>query len=161
MQAAWTSAIAVLGTLLGAALTYVLQRRSLDRTQLEARRERARKELVEAFNAFASATMALGNAEKDRWSHRMRSPTDEEPVEVRREADRLRSEAWNTYFRVRLLADPARDDRLLGQVSRAINLASDVSKDNAVDGEHMRGTGVRAAIEDAIDVAGSLLREQL
>ncbi|MER5182012.1 hypothetical protein ABT009_27260 [Streptomyces sp. NPDC002896] len=55
MQVVATSVIAVLGTLLSSALTYVFQRRNAERSEQFARNERLRQERIDAYCAFGGA----------------------------------------------------------------------------------------------------------
>jgi hypothetical protein len=157
VQPVLTSAVAVIGTLLGSVLTYLFQRRNADQTQAESRRERARQELVESFSSYASATMTLRRAEYDRWNRRRESADGAEPVEVRQESYKLRGEAWGTYFRLRLLTEPGRDEELLRCAAQAIEEAGWVSKAKTSDELHERGERARAVLDEAVSLASARL----
>jgi membrane protein YqaA with SNARE-associated domain len=93
MQSVATSIVAILGTLLGAVLSYGLQRRVLNEVHDSTRRDQREQHRLAAFGAFAAATMDLRRAEYDRWNRRVESPDGVESVEVRQESYRLRGEA--------------------------------------------------------------------
>ncbi|MBO1333196.1 hypothetical protein [Streptomyces sp. VRA16 Mangrove soil] len=102
-----TSVIAVLGTLLGAALTPVLQGRATARSERFAREERLRQERIDAYCAFGGALANYRRGQLDRWFRRLeeRSADPADVHELRREAQRLRAAAIEAMFRVELLTD--------------------------------------------------------
>ncbi|MET8471020.1 hypothetical protein ABZY90_07110 [Streptomyces sp. NPDC006422] len=102
-----TSVIAVLGTLLGAGLSHVLQSRTAARGQDFARAERLRQERIDAYCAFGGALANYRRGQLDYWFPRHdRRPDDSTGVhELRREAQRLRAVAMEALFRVELLTD--------------------------------------------------------
>ncbi|MER5950726.1 hypothetical protein ABT127_32280 [Streptomyces sp. NPDC001904] len=102
-----TSLIAVLGTLLGAALTPVLQGRATARSERFAREEKLRQERIDAYCAFGGALANYRRGQLDRWFRRLddRSSDPADIHELRREAQRLRAAAIEAMFRVELLTD--------------------------------------------------------
>src|SRR4051794_23468571 len=71
MSSTWTSAIAVIGTLLGSTLTYLFQRMTLNRTIMVARGDKRREEFIDALATYASTVTALRRAEFDRAKKRL------------------------------------------------------------------------------------------
>ncbi|MFF3494862.1 hypothetical protein ACFYWS_26350 [Streptomyces sp. NPDC002795] len=105
-----TSVIAVLGTLLGATLSHILQSRTAARGQNFARAEQLRQERIAAYCAFGGALDNYRRGQLDRWfpTHVDRPGETVDVHELRREAQRLRTAAMEAMFRVDLLtADPA------------------------------------------------------
>ncbi|MCQ4210281.1 hypothetical protein [Streptomyces longispororuber] len=102
-----TSVIAVLGTLLGAGLSHLLQSRTAARAEEFTLRERLRQERIDAYCAFGGALANYRRGQLDRWfarqADRANDPAD--PHELRREAQRLRAAAMEALFRVELLTD--------------------------------------------------------
>ncbi|MFJ9180500.1 hypothetical protein [Streptomyces sp. NPDC102360] len=100
-----TSVIAVLGTLLGAGLSHVLQSRTAARGQDFARAERLRQERIDAYCAFGGALANYRRGQLDRWfpEHVDRPGETADVHELRREAFRLRASAMEAMFRVELL----------------------------------------------------------
>jgi heme exporter protein D len=158
VQAVATSIVAVLGTLLGAVLSYGLQRRMLNEVHDSARRDQRQQHRLAAFGAFAAATMDLRRAEYDRWNRRVESPDGVESVEVRQESYRLRGEAWNAFFRLKLVADPASEAAIMKHAEEAVQAAASVSK--APDAVELRERGERARqlLETFVEVAAVRLR---
>ncbi|MFJ4435472.1 hypothetical protein [Streptomyces sp. NPDC088923] len=105
MEAVATSLVAVLGTVLGAALTHVFQRRNALRAEAVAREERLRQERVAAFSSFAGALADYRRGQLDHWYARHREEPGAE--ERRREAARLRAVALEAMFRAELLTASA------------------------------------------------------
>jgi hypothetical protein len=160
VQAVATSVVAVLGTLLGAALSYVLQRRMLDEVHESARRDQRQQHRLAAFGAFAAATMDLRRAEYDRWNRRAESPDGIEPVGVRQESYRLRGEAWNAFFRLKLVADPVQEAGIMKQAEEAVQAAAGVSKASDAVELGKRGERAREVLEAFVDVASVRLRTE-
>ncbi|MGD6751621.1 hypothetical protein [Streptomyces sp. BH105] len=102
-----TSVIAVLGTLLGAALSHVLQSRTAARGQDFARAERLRQERIDAYCACGGALANYRRGQLDRWfpQHVDRPGETADVHELRREAQRLRTAAMEAMFRVELLTE--------------------------------------------------------
>ena len=122
MQAIFASIVAVVGTLLGSLLTYVLQRKTTEESSRNARRERRRKELEGAIDGFSSAASALRRAEYDRGKKRIAGDAPVVREEARQEMYRRRTETWTAYYRLRLRADPHMDEDLLRDAELVIKL---------------------------------------
>ncbi|GLY85785.1 hypothetical protein [Actinoallomurus iriomotensis] len=105
MGGALTSLVAVAGTLLGSALTYVFQRRTAGRAEQFARDERLRQERLSAYSAFAEAVMEYRHEELKVWLHQRGELTHPLPERFEVEQGRLRSVALRAKYRVQLLAD--------------------------------------------------------
>ncbi|MBA0052694.1 hypothetical protein E0L36_17960 [Streptomyces sp. AJS327] len=105
MEIVATSVIAVVGTLLGSASTYLFQRRATRRAEWFARTERLRQERLDAYCALGGALANYRRGQLDYWfaHHARRSPGD--VPELKREAQRLRTVALEAMFRVRLLTE--------------------------------------------------------
>jgi hypothetical protein len=100
------SAIAVAGTLLGSATTYMFQRFTAGRAEEFARDERLRQERLAAYSAFAGAITALRQKVIDLWFSQHgdhREPKDVAALQA--EADRLGAAADHARFRVQLVAE--------------------------------------------------------
>jgi hypothetical protein len=109
------SLIAVAGTLLGSALTFVFQNRSAARGERFNRDERLRAERLSAYNDFVSAVTQLRQAVITLWFRRRQEAEDGEPTErswaAHLDSDRLGAVADHAKFRVKLVtADPALAD---------------------------------------------------
>lgn len=102
-----TTVIAVLGTLMGAGLSHVLQSRTAARGQDFTRAERLRQERIDAYCSFGGALANYRRGQLDYWFRRHDGRTDDSTGvhELRREAQRLRAAAMEALFRVELLTD--------------------------------------------------------
>ncbi len=158
MQGVLTAGVAVAGTLLGAVLTYLFQRRTLEKTQEVARREQLRQERLSAFEAFAATAMDLRRAERDRWNLRKEGREDAERREARQATYHLRTEAWAAFFRMKLISEPGTDDRLMEQAEKVIEVASSVSKANNEEDYHARGALTRTVLDEFVKAASSRVR---
>lgn len=160
MQPVLASIVAVAGTLLGSCLTYLFQRRTTERTTLEARRERRRQEFAEAVADYASKATALRRAEFNRGKKRISHAAPEAREEARQESYRLRAETISAYYLVRLYADPDADQDLVRDAEDVIELSGHISADpeteNEMDELYRAATN---ALEKVVDAASGRLRD--
>ncbi|WP_438293308.1 hypothetical protein [Streptomyces sp. HUAS TT7] len=150
MEALWTSAVAVVGTLLGGVVTHVLQGRAARQSELFTRGESLRQERIAAYSSFASAVEDFRRGQADRWYRKQEDPDGEAHVVASAEAHRLRAVARQALYRVKLLAG---DRGLVDAGEHALQCTRDVS--NALDPEQ-RGQlddAAKAAIEQFIELA--------
>jgi hypothetical protein len=139
MAAVLASVIAVLGTLAGATVGYIFQRRGSQLDQVSAREERLRQEQLTACSAFAAAVMELRRAQYDRWYRRREPPDQLDSGHARDESYRLRSAAWSAFYRFRLTT---RDTDLTSLGWTAVEEAAHIST-AAIEAE-LRANGERA-----------------
>ena len=154
----WASLVAVAGTLLGVATTYFFQRRTTERTFAEARYERARKEFPDGVVAVSSESMTLRRAEYDRWKLQERRGDSVRTYEALEEVYRQRVVARNALYRVRLLADPARDDELVKQARRMVDLCGHVADAETSKDLKLRDEEARKSVEQVIELAAARLQ---
>ncbi|MER6473762.1 hypothetical protein [Streptomyces collinus] len=109
MESIIASAIAVLGTLLGAGITLAFQQRTTDRSHQFTRREKLRQERLDAYSAYAGALVNYRRCLIHLWFCEHEQPPPEHPDAVRVRAYDLRSSAQEALFRVQMLTD---DDNL-------------------------------------------------
>lgn len=105
MESVIASAVAVLGTLLGSALTVAFQRRTTDRSHRFTRRESLRQERLEACSAYAGALVNYRRCLVHLWFCEHEQPPPEDPGTVRVRAYDLRSRAQEALFRAQMLTD--------------------------------------------------------
>lgn len=124
MEVVATSVIAVLGTLLGSALTHLFQRRTVLRTEHFTRTERLRQERIDAYCSFGGALANYRRGRMDYWfaRHDGRVSEESEIHELRREAQRLRAAAMEAMFRAELLTPSEELDALGRQALEAVDL---------------------------------------
>ncbi|MFC7306303.1 hypothetical protein ACFQVC_19025 [Streptomyces monticola] len=144
------SVIAVLGTLLGVAITQRFQRRALQRTEEFARREKMRQERLDAYSAYAGSLVNYRRSLVHRWFFEHEQRTDEEEVDVRRRAYDFRSQAQDALFRVEMLTD---DEGLIAQARGAFERISLVHKAQGRDEMDARRDETRREIDDFVKAA--------
>lgn len=89
---AWPSLIAVVGTLLGATVTYLFQKQNAERTEARALEQARRSERLAACEAFAGAMVDYRRGEYDRVHQRLRGDTRNDVYRATLDEDyRLRS----------------------------------------------------------------------
>ncbi|MFI7317038.1 hypothetical protein [Streptomyces venezuelae] len=105
MESIAASAIAVLGTLLGAGLTHLFQQRASQRGRVFERDERLRKERIDAFCTYAGVLVDLRRVLVTRWYCMHEGRPQEQTSEARQRSYELRSEAQEALFRIQMLTD--------------------------------------------------------
>ncbi|GGU97003.1 hypothetical protein GCM10010211_75460 [Streptomyces albospinus] len=106
MEAVITSVVAVLGTLLGSAVTHVFQSRTADRRERFTRAERLRQERIDAYCAYAGALLDYRRVLVHRWFvvHE-EDRCDEDSPELREEVYKTRYAAQEAMFRAQMVTD--------------------------------------------------------
>jgi hypothetical protein len=127
MEAILPGIFGLAGTLLGAGLSYVLQRRTAKETRRSERQERRNREFLNAVGAYSSAVSQLRRAEHDRAKKRLTNAPEEEREDARQETYRLRSDASSAYYRLRLWADPRFDDDFLEEGERIVEITKNIT----------------------------------
>ena len=127
------SLIAVVGTLLGSATTYLFQRQTIERAERFARQERLRQERMAVYGAFAGAVTDHRRAVVNLWFRRGAGPDDPGYRAAREECDRLGAALDHARFQVQLIAD---DTELLALAAGAHHRTSAISE--AVDLDELK-----------------------
>ncbi|MEV0379949.1 hypothetical protein [Nonomuraea sp. NPDC050643] len=157
MEAVAAGVVAVLGTLLGAALNHLLERRTARQADLSARSERLRAERIEAYCALGGALTNYRRAQMDLWFTRHDHPDRPDLVELRREEQRLRSAALEALFRVELLTD---DETLIDKGRAALSAIDGMDcTDQSAQMSQARSAS-RALIYDFIRAAKPFVRDE-
>jgi hypothetical protein len=156
MEPIFASAVAVVGTLLGVAVSHLLQQRQYRSADLVAREERRRSERVEAFSAFAENLMQFRRAQYDRWWRRHETANGMTPPSVRDESYRLRASAWHAFFRLKLLTD---DTDLIAMAGEAIENAADIPGASSEEELSSRGDRARASLDAFVTAAALTVRD--
>lgn len=113
------SLVAVAGTLLGSATTYLFQSRAAARQQLQEREAQRREERLSAYADFVAAVTALRQAVITLWfrQRQERADGDAAPTwQAHLDSDRLGAAADHAKFRVRLVSGDAE----LGELAEAV-----------------------------------------
>lgn len=156
MAVIWASLIAVVGTLGGAAASYLFQGRISERSQSTARWEQLRQERLAAYSSFAGAVMDLRRTQYDRGYSRITEDDHLGRADIIAESSRLRSVTWTAFYRFKLTSPDAELTELAGQ---AIEHAFEV--DDASDKADLkaRSEQARARIDAFISKAAKQLED--
>ncbi|MFJ3641321.1 hypothetical protein ACIPRD_16385 [Streptomyces sp. NPDC090108] len=150
METIIASAIAVLGTLLGAGITLVFQQRATDRGRRFARDERLRQERLEAYSAYGSAVLDLRSCLIHLWYCKHEQPPSEDPEAVRKRGFALRSSAQEALFKVQMLTEESALSRAADAVLDEVNALAGVDDRAQLEDGRVR---TRAAIRQLIGSA--------
>ncbi|MFB7115570.1 hypothetical protein [Streptomyces sp. NPDC056291] len=107
------SALAVIGTLLGAAVAHRYQ----EKTAARADRERRHQRLLDACADFLALAEDYRQAQYDRWTSQHAGPDSEAALAARSESYRLYAEVRSSVFRLRLVAPGPQTRRLAEQAA--------------------------------------------
>ena len=121
MAASVSAIIAVLGTLLGSALTYVFQRRADARSHEFSFHQQLRTERIAAYTAFAVACSEYRRGQHDRWRRQDEEPGGAAAFNARIESYRLKGIALQALLQVPLVAN---DGALVGVAKQAYDLTT-------------------------------------
>ncbi|TDC78114.1 hypothetical protein [Streptomyces hainanensis] len=155
MAGVLSALIAVLGTLLGVALTQRSQRQAAARDQAFATQQQLRSERMAVYSDFAGAVTELRRGQQDRWHRRYEDPEGSSHHEARIEAYRLRGVALHVLFRVQLIASgqPLIDAaRQAYELTSATHKASDQTELSTLGGQ------AREALEHFVKLATADVR---
>ncbi|MFD8567965.1 hypothetical protein [Streptomyces sp. NPDC059639] len=136
-----TSLIAVTGTLLGAALGYLFQRRNTDRAERRA-----------AVLTYANAATDVIRSQQDWWHRRNEEAEGAEHRAARLEAHRLRSAARQAINGLNILLP---DNALLDQAEATFTVAGDVHRATSSADLDNRSTEARQSIRAFIALAAT------
>ncbi|UNZ21692.1 hypothetical protein HC362_09810 [Streptomyces sp. 891-h] len=155
MDGALSTLIAVCGTLLGAGLTHVFQRRAAARDQRFVVQQQLRAERMAVYSDFAGAVTEFRRGQHDRWHRKNEDPESSACFDARVEAYRLRGVALHALFRVQLIAS---EQSLTDAAQRAYDLTSAAHEATSKQELNARGTGAREALESFIKLASADVR---
>lgn len=154
MEAAATAMIAVIGTLLGAVLSYLFQRRASDHQFLLNTEAARRQERLDAYAAYGGAAVRFRLAALDVWHRADENASDEVQRRAKAKFYRLRAELVDAEIRVRLVSADARLDPLMSEV---VHTASQIPKAKSAAERTTRSDAWKAAIERFLAEASSEL----
>ena len=105
MQGAVTAVIAVAGTLLGAAITYLFQRMNAQRAEAFSFQQQLRSERMIVYSDFAKIVKEYQRAQDSRWFRNCEDPKSKDAYDAFMKALDLGSSVQHALFRVELVAD--------------------------------------------------------
>ncbi|GAA4833480.1 hypothetical protein [Kitasatospora terrestris] len=146
---------ALVGTLTGAAAAHLFQRRAAGQALRSGREEWLRRQRLEAYSAFAGTVLSFRRAQHRRARERLRGTPEAESAAVADESRHLRAAAWESYYRLRMLA---RSPAITELAERAVQEAAAVR--SAADGGDLdrRAATARDAVTRFSDLAGEQIR---
>ncbi|WJV44258.1 hypothetical protein [Streptomyces flavofungini] len=158
MEVVLAAAIAVVGTLMGSVITYLLQVRTAEHGERRRNREQLRQERLTAFCAVVDALHSVRRAEHDRWRHEQESPEGAEAIEARERSIELRPAAWSALTRLHLLVD---EPELVRSAQRAYRSVRAIHWAQDEDDLHDRDRASRAALDAFLSAAAVYMREAM
>lgn len=152
MDSALTAGLALVGAIVGAALSFFLQRANQTRAEEAAHAEQVRQDRISAYSDFAGIAMDYRRAELNYWHVKREQPdrTSPERAAAAAESRDRRAEAWHAYYRVRLLTD---DSRLVDLAKAAVDAAKELHDAPDLTSLRAQGEVVREAVASFIDLA--------
>ncbi|MFI6299337.1 hypothetical protein ACIBEJ_47635 [Nonomuraea sp. NPDC050790] len=150
MESTVAALIAVVGTLLGAAVTHMFQARKSAQDRQAARGERLWQERLAAYSSFAEALTDFRRVQNDRWHLEQEDSTSEAFIRMRDESYKDRAKVTAAMFRLRLLSS---DERLNDLAARALTEAEDIP--NAINeaDRAARGQAARNLLREFVETA--------
>ncbi|MER6952184.1 hypothetical protein ABT294_50060 [Nonomuraea sp. NPDC000554] len=156
MASAITSIIAVVGTLLGATVTYVFQARAAKQARQAAREERLWQERLVSYSAFAGALTDFRQSQNDRWHLEQENPQSQAFIAARDASYQKRADATSALFRLRLVAANGTLNEL---ASAALKLTEEIPQAADESDRRDRGRKARRALLDFTEAAAAQVRE--
>ncbi|BAU82440.1 hypothetical protein SLA_1501 [Streptomyces laurentii] len=147
--------IAVLGTLLGAAVTHWFQGRAADRGAALARSEQLRQERIAAYSAFAGAVVDYRQHQNDRWFRAHLEPGPAEAERSRYASYQQRTAARQALFRVQLICDDPRTRALADDAFASTHCLHEATDD---DDRTRRSEVAKAALARFVEAAAPSVR---
>ena len=148
----------ILGGLIAAAVAFWSQQRSGTRAERLTQAERSRVERIQAYTAFSTAAMDVRRAQFDRWHQRDQGGRDSpQHVGAKAESYRRRSTAWESLYRVELVANDANIENLAQTALEGISKMHKAEDRADVDD---RGERARLDVEGFVRGADRQLKEE-
>jgi hypothetical protein len=154
MQGVLTGLFAVVGTLVGSVVTYLLQRRNAEHSERSAREQRLWQERLQAYSAFAEAAIEYRRTQYDRWHRQDEDQSSPAYIEARTESYRSKTVARQAMFRVKLLSN---DRGLIAQAGEIMKITEDLH--HASDSKELTARGDHA--QQIVDSFISIASEQV
>lgn len=155
MEAVLTGIIAVIGTLLGAVVSFYFQERSTERNEVFQRTERVRQERLNASKALAAALHEYREGQYVRWKRADEEWDGASAVAARTESYKRGAVVRQAISHVRLLFE---DGMVIQRAQHAFDEASKMHHARDHDDLEMREASVRSAIDSFLEAVGSYVR---
>ncbi|MFF4961261.1 hypothetical protein ACFY2Z_30235 [Streptomyces sp. NPDC001222] len=152
MDGVLSALIAIVGTLLGSAVTHAFQRKASAHDRVFAAQQQLRADRMTVYSDFAGALTEFRRSQQDRWHRKNEDPDGSAFIAARTEAYRLRGTALHSLFRVQLIAST---QTLIDTAQNAYDLTSSLHKANDKTELSALGAQAREALEQFITIASS------
>lgn len=149
-----TASIAVIGTLLGVAVSHLLQLRSSEHAAALAAAERSRQERLDACASFAGAAVRYRLVSLDRWHRRDEDPYGEGYRLAKAESFRIRAEVIDAQLRLQLVASDPNLHRLAADI---VEITSDISEASCATEREDRTRRAQLAVNQFVSTAAATL----
>ena len=142
METALAAGIAILGTLLGATLNHLFQKRQATHANDMATRVQLREERITAYSALANSVADLRGGQLLRWTARRENQVESDAyAQARSESWRLRTIARSSMYRVQLVTD---DPAFALQARELVELTIEIL--DAVDADDLNSRAQQSSI---------------
>jgi hypothetical protein len=147
--------IAVAGTLLGSALTFLFQSRASERAEASTLQRELRTERMRAYSSYSAALTEFRRGQLDWYNRREENPNSEATLAARVESYRLRGVAQTALSQVQLVAsDPA----LVAAADEAYELARPVHRTQDSANLDSRSESAKKAVDRFVALAAAELQ---
>ena len=150
MQGAVTAVIAVAGTLLGSAITYLFQRMNDQRAEIFSFQQQLRSERMIVYGDFAKVVKEYQRAQDSRWFLNREDSESKDAYDAFMKALDLGSSAQHALFRVELVADSS---ELIAKAWHAYHLVIKLREASTADDLGSREDMAEEALGDFIALA--------
>jgi hypothetical protein len=147
MQGAVTAVIAVAGTLLGSAITYLFQRMNAQRAEVFSFQQQLRSERMIVYSDFAKVVKEYQRAQDSRWFHNYENSEGKDAYDAFTKALDLGSSAQHALFRVELVAD---SPELIAKAWHSYRLVNKLRQASSADDLGSREDMAEEALRDFI-----------
>lgn len=154
MDASFASMVAVAGTLLGSAITYLFQVRQSRRIETRELLQRLRQERLSAYTEFIAAATDYRRAAQTHWYRKQEDQEGHEFLAARTEADRLQAAIDRTIAQIRLLS---KDAPLIAVAQQVRDSAEEIRKARSREEWETQGDRCQAALDQFVSLASEEL----
>jgi hypothetical protein len=155
VEAIWSTLIAVAGTLLGSASTYLFQRASANRADQATRIEQRRQERLAMYAEFVGAATALRASAYDRWHRHQEDPDGPSYLAARDDYYQSYERARSAYTKLRLLTS---SQQLVERADATIEQATQIKDADTEADRAARGGEAKRALDAFLNAASADLR---
>jgi type II secretory pathway pseudopilin PulG len=157
VDASFASVIAIAGTLLGSALTYLFQIKQSRRAETRDMLQRLRQERLTAYTEFVAAATDYRRSAFTHWYRKQEDSNGRDFLDARAEADRLDALVDRAITQIRLLSS---DDSLIAAAQLVRSFAEGIRKAESREERDAQADHCQAALDQFVDHASEQLVPQ-